>query len=87
MDRDKGYNVAMLKEIMQLRFAVLETFLYLDTHPEDRTVLNLHNDFAHRLQRLQDEYQKKYGPLSPYYPEAELPWRWIDEPWPWQINY
>ncbi|MFW5980880.1 MAG: spore coat protein CotJB [Halanaerobiaceae bacterium] len=80
-------NPSMLKEIMELQFAVIETALYLNTHPEDRTVLDLHNDYARRLERIKNRYQEKYGPLTIDYPEAEYPWQWIDEPWPWDINY
>ncbi|MDI3548607.1 MAG: spore coat protein [Halanaerobiales bacterium] len=87
MDRRGRINVEMLKEIMQLNFAVLETVLYLNTHPTDQTVLDLHNDLAERLARREMEYQKLYGPLYPTYPEADYPWQWIDEPWPWEIEY
>lgn len=88
MDRRRSpVNVEMLKEIMAVNFAVLETVLYLNTHPEDRTVLNLHNELAEELMRLMMEYQERYGPLRPTYPDAEFPWQYIDEPWPWEINY
>ncbi|MFW6034753.1 MAG: spore coat protein CotJB [Halothermotrichaceae bacterium] len=88
MDRKhRRINVDLLKDIMSLKFAVLETILYLDTHPEDETVLKLHNQFATHLEELIREYQQNYGLLSPYCPNAKYPWQWIDEPWPWQIEY
>ncbi len=88
MDRRRSsVNLPMLREIMQLDFAVLETVLYLNTHPNDRAVLDLHNDFARRLMELMHEYQERYGPLTAMYPQADYPWQWIDEPWPWQIEY
>ena len=72
---------------MQLEFAVLETVLFLDTHPRDRNVLELHNDFARRLINRIRRYQEEYGLLFSNYPDADYPWQWIDEPWPWQIDY
>ena len=80
-------NIPLLKEIMQLQFAVIETVLYLDTHPFDKNVLNLQNEYSARLENKIKNYSKKYGPLANSYPEADYPWSWINEPWPWQIEY
>lgn len=77
----------MLREIMQLNFAIIETVLYLNTHPRDQAVLNLHNEFARRYMKLINEYQEEYSPLYANYPNADYPWQYIDEPWPWQIEY
>ena len=77
----------MLSEIRELQFSVLETNLYLNTHPEDMNVLNLHNSLARDLCDLMLEYQRKYGLLKANFPGADYPWQWIEEPWPWQINY
>lgn len=87
MDKNTNINLEKLAEIRELLFAVLETNLYLDTHPDDMFVLNLRNNFAIKLCNLTAEYQEKYGLLSAYFSEAESPWQWIEEPWPWQINY
>lgn len=83
----RGCDVGLLRDIMAYNFAVLETVLYLNTHPEDRTVLNLHNKYAQRYMELLHEYQESYGPLLSDYPNAEYPWRWINDPWPWEIEY
>lgn len=90
MKRDRmrsPVNVQMLQEIQAINFALLETVLYLDTHPESRVVLDKHNELARRLNRLTDQYQKEYGPLYPSYEDADYPWSWIDSPWPWEIEY
>lgn len=83
----KRQHLALLKEIMAHNFVNVETVLYLNTHPEDRTVLDLHNRNAKRYKELVDEYQANYNPLYSNYSDAKYPWRWIDEPWPWEINY
>ena len=84
---NNNINLELLMEIMELKFAVLETVLYLDTHPRDRNVLELHNNFARKLRNKMDRYQERYGLLVSTYPNADSPWQWIDEPWPWQIEY
>ncbi len=72
----------MIMKIKELDFAVIELALYLDTHPEDRKALCLHNTYAKQLKDLKDKYQKVYGPLSIHYPCNK--WRWLEQPWPWE---
>jgi spore coat protein JB len=88
-DNNKNENIktSLLKKIMQLQFAVIETVLYLDTHPFDENVLNLYNQYSSRLRNSIRKYSENYGPLTPTCPDTDSPWSWIDEPWPWQIDY
>ena len=72
----------MLKKINCLKFAVVELALYLDTHPDDKKALCLHNKYSKDLKEICDKYQKVYGPLSIEYPCNK--WRWLEEPWPWE---
>ena len=72
----------LLKEIMAIDFFLYDLALYLDTHPNDRRALCLHNNYAKELKDLKDKYQKVYGPLTLDYPCNK--WRWIEEPWPWE---
>jgi len=83
IDRDR---LEMLKEIMAIDFSSIELNLYLDTHPMDKKALAIHNDYAVKLKKLKEEYQKQYGPLT-HEIVSDCPWSWIDEPWPWEINY
>ena len=72
----------MMMKIRELDFAIIELSLYLDTHPEDRRALCLHNTYAREVKDLKDKYQKVYGPLTMDYPCNK--WRWLEEPWPWE---
>ena len=72
----------MIMKIKELDFAVIELALYLDTHPDDRKALCLHNTYTKQLKDLKDKYQKVYGPLDFYYPCNK--WRWLEQPWPWE---
>ncbi|HLV08577.1 MAG TPA: spore coat protein CotJB [Halanaerobiales bacterium] len=80
-------NTELLQRIQQLNFAVLETVLYLNTHPRCREVLRLHNELSREYHEAIDEYQRRYGPLYADYADADYPWQWKDSPWPWEITY
>ena len=72
----------MMMQIRELDFAIIELGLYLDTHPEDRRALCMHNAYSREVKELKDKYQKVYGPLTMDYPCNK--WRWLEEPWPWE---
>ena len=42
----------MLMKIKEYDFAIVELGLYLDTHPEDRKALCLHNRYTKKLKEL-----------------------------------
>ena len=72
----------MMMKIRELDFSTFELGLYLDTHPDDRRALCLHNTYAKQSKELKDKYQRVYGPLTMDYPCNK--WRWFEEPWPWE---
>lgn len=78
IDRQK----VLLDQIRAYAFSVNDLALYLDTHPCDTRALRYQNEYAEKLQELQEIYQKEFGPLSIYYPQDE--WKWIETPWPWE---
>lgn len=78
----------MLREIQALEFAAVELTLYLDTHPGEQEPLNDYNTVAERLNQLKAQYERLYGPLAAYGSSpVEHRWRWIEEPWPWEVQY
>jgi len=83
MDRNQ---LALLKEIMEVEFVLVETTLYLNTHPTDERALRLHNTFAHKLSELEDMYLSQYGMLRATQ-MSRFPWQNIESPWPWEIDY
>lgn len=85
MDNDRK---AMLINIMAEEFTAIEFNLYLDTHPDDMKALNDFNETVKKLRDLKAQYEKRYGPLTNFgFATSEYPWQWIDEPWPWEINF
>ncbi|HWI55525.1 MAG TPA: spore coat protein CotJB [Desulfobacteria bacterium] len=88
MSRKITQQASMLKEIMSHEFTAVELNLYLDTHPDDTQALAEYNHVSHMLRILKSAYEQCYGPLTNYGTSmAQCPWRWTDEPWPWQIEY
>lgn len=70
------------KKLSCYKFAIIELGLYLDTHPDDKKVIALHNDYAKQYKKLSELYQRLYGPLTIMYPCKK--WRWLEQPWPWE---
>ena len=72
----------MAEQIRCYEFAITELALYLDTHPDDTRALALHKEYCKCYKEAVERYQKKYGPLSIFYPCNK--WRWLEQPWPWE---
>ena len=76
-----------LYELQKMCFAAHDANLYLDTHPEDTNMIRLYNDYLKEEKRLNNLYEKKYGPIDLSDNEGleMTPWSWIKEPWPWNM--
>ena len=74
-----------LYKIQEIGFAAHDANLYLDTHPYDVNMIRLYNEYLKEEKRLNDEYERKYGPIDLSDEEGLnlTPWAWIKEPWPW----
>ncbi len=75
-----------LRRIQELEFRLLEFNLYLNTHPRDKKALEKFNQTARELNRVKDNYQQQYGPLTAKR-ESDFPWQYPQTAWPWQISY
>lgn len=77
-----------LERLMEIDFVLYELLLYLDTHPNDSRAMREFCIMAERHHRMMMEYQQNCALLVPFHNcEDEIPWRWIEEPWPWEIEY
>jgi spore coat protein JB len=76
----------LLLQIMQVSFVLVETSLYLDTHPYDQIALSLHNDYSRKYTQLVNLYETRYSPLT-YTGASQDYWSYIDSPWPWDIDF
>lgn len=76
---------ALLYQVMQYKFALIELDLYLDTHPNDSEMINLYNQYLNIEKQMSDKYESMYGPLtldSDYLNKNT--WVWKNSPWPWE---
>ncbi len=71
--------------ILAYKFAMLETGMYLDTHPNDEKALALFALYRAKLADLIKEYECRFGPFIDTMDDVEdcNRWTWIDNPWPW----
>ena len=82
----KNEREALLYQVMQYKFALIELNLYLDTHPNDTEMINLYNKYLDMEKKMCDKYESMYGPLtlgSEYLNKNS--WVWKNSPWPWEV--
>jgi spore coat protein JB len=80
-------QLEMLKEIQALEFTAFDFNLYLDTHPNDQRVLVEYSRAICESERVKNIYIVNYGPLMAEDNVNQTCWRWIEDPWPWEIEY
>ena len=75
----------MLLEVQKYGFAMWDLNLYLNTHPTDRNVMMLFEQYRNSYKKAVEDYQNKYGALS--VKDASINsgyWSWNRCPWPWE---
>ena len=76
---------ALLYQLMQYKFALIDLNLYLDMYPNDTNILSLYNRYLSIEKQICDQFEKKYGPLTTDYLNLNTnTWEWINTPWPWE---
>ena len=73
----------MIDQIKCLDFTIIELGLYLDTHPDDKQMIELFNQYSRDAKTARDEFENKFGPLLVNSKEG-FPWAWNNRPWPWE---
>ena len=74
----------ILTHIDALSFAMTDLNLYLDIYPNEKSVINLFNQYRKEKETLMKEYESKYGPIVLTSDSLNsYPWAWDDMPWPW----
>lgn len=73
-----------MRIITQASFALDDTRLFLDTHPNCEEAIRYYNDVQETRQEAWDEYTGKYGPLAFYEVSDCEQWEWNEGPMPWE---
>ncbi len=83
MDRD-----TLLSKLTALDFMAVDLSLYLNTHPNEKKVVEKYNSIIKEADIIRAEYEKNFGPLCSYRSfSPNNKWTWIDNPWPWDYCF
>ncbi len=74
----------LLRNIQIHGFSMLESAMFLDTHPEDADAMARYSSCRDETKQLINTYEMKYGPLTTAGNYCTDSWQWIDCPWPWE---
>ena len=76
----------LLKRLSILDFVTLDMGLYLNVNPHDAEALSIHAQVSEDAEKLRNAFEKTYGPLtSRYQAGTDTDWKWINDPWPWEL--
>ena len=76
----------LMRKIQALAFSMLETGLYLDCHPDNKSALEYYHKLHAELDGLVLEYSNKYGPITAG-ESSHSTWNWVKGAWPWQVDF
>ena len=76
-------QVTPLTELQTVAFVIQELALYLDTHSNDTEALDVYRQMQKLYKEAAQIYEKQCGPLT-HKSLTEGPYKWIDDPWPWE---
>ena len=74
----------LLSRIKKYDFTLKELNLYLDTHPNCRRALSMFRKYRELRRDAVQEYNKRFGPLTPEQATDTQSWTWVEDPWPWE---
>lgn len=77
----------LLDIINKSSFAMDDTRLFLDTHPDSREALMFFSKMQDKRKAAIREYTEQYGPICSYDVTPSDMWKWNMGPWPWQSSY
>ncbi|MFV0394117.1 MAG: spore coat protein CotJB [Coprobacillaceae bacterium] len=73
----------MLYDIMLFDFAVQDSSLFLDTHPDDVDAFAYYKEASNRLKKAREAYTNAYGPLDNRDAIGNN-YSYVNGPWPWE---
>lgn len=76
----------LLRRLSSAQFAAFELHLFLDTHPNDAEALSAIRKYEEKAAALRAEFESKFGPLQAGDTYGDTSWKWLSDPWPWDIQ-
>lgn len=75
----------LLKRLQICDFVLIETGLFLNTHPDNQDALTYYQKHLKLRQETLEEYERRYGPVTQQSQPANSDrWEWVNGPWPWE---
>ena len=81
-----GQKHKLAEKIHAVDFALYEVILYLDVYPHSCDALETYHKLKAQREALHAEYEKTYGPLTPFGSQSHTSWDWFDGPFPWEYD-
>ncbi len=75
----------LMKEVQMAQFSLVETNLYLDTHPDDTEALKAIEYYGERFAVAVEKYETECGALYAA-TASSAPFDWIKKPFPWETE-
>ena len=64
-------------------FALIDTNLYLDTHPNDKKAMDHFNQYQKARKQALKEYARNFEPLTIDSADIDEHFTWATDSWPW----
>lgn len=74
----------LLLYLSQVSFALYDTALFLDTHPECQQALAYYDEMKQERKQALDLYTHKFAPLHIDNVDTDCGWTWGRTPLPWE---
>ena len=75
-----------MRQVQMYDFALIDTGLFLDTHPTNREALDFYASTRMRYLQVVEEYEQQFGPLTAQDTNTDNGWAWVETPWPWEME-
>lgn len=75
-----------LLEVQMYDFVAHEINLYLDTHPNNKRMIELYQKYAKKAKEATQAFENQYGPLTVQNSSNKTPFEWVQGPWPWEYQ-
>lgn len=75
-----------MKKVQMYEFALIDTGLFLDTHPDNKAALAFYDETRKKYIEATEDYEMQFGPLSAVDSDTDNDWAWVNNPWPWEVE-
>ena len=74
----------LLNMFSAAQFAVWETHIFLDTHPNNVEAMKKLKEFKEKAKNLRMQYEEKFGSITADDLYGNYRTQWLNDPWPWE---